>query len=63
MAEKSLVNDVAEMLGVAPDVLLLPVDPDVELVDELDELPHAASVTAASATRTANAALLFSKCM
>jgi hypothetical protein len=62
IAEKSLVNDVAEMLGVPADDVV-PAAPVDALVDELDELPHAASVTAPSATRTAIAALLLSKCM
>jgi hypothetical protein len=59
MAEKSLVNDDAETLGVAAAVLLAAVDvPAAELVPELeleleDELPHAATprlaVTASAA--------------
>jgi hypothetical protein len=59
MAEKSLVNDVAEMLGVElVDELV-----GVELVDDLFELPHAAIVTAAATPITTSATRLLSKCM
>jgi hypothetical protein len=62
MAEKSLVNDVAEMLGVAAADVVLDAD-DVLVVDELDELPHAASPRTASTARAAIATLLLSNCI
>lgn len=50
MAEKSLVNDVAEIDGVAAEVDVL-LDPEVELVElELDELPHPATNRPAATT-------------
>jgi hypothetical protein len=60
MALKSLVNAVAEMLGVeAADELLLVVD--VELDELEDELPHAAMPRLAQIASAAIKGLLFSK--
>jgi hypothetical protein len=62
IAEKSFVNDEAEMLGVgaAAEVLVeLLVEVD-EL--ELDELPQAATPTLAPSTSATTTSLLFSKC-
>jgi hypothetical protein len=63
MAEKSLVNDAVEMLGVDDDeelLLLLDEPPLLEL--ELDELPQAAMIRHAATRATAVISLLFSKC-
>jgi hypothetical protein len=62
IAEKLLVNCETEMLGVVVDELLLE-DDDVVLVFDLDELPHAATLTATTTASTAMAALLLSKCI
>jgi hypothetical protein len=64
IAEKSLVNDDAEMVGVDAVVELLLVDePDAAgaLELELDELPHAAMPALATTIRAAMTGLLFSK--
>jgi hypothetical protein len=64
IAEKSLVNDDAEMVGVAAVVELLLVG-GAELAGalelELDELPHAAIATLTTSIRAAMTGLLFSK--
>jgi hypothetical protein len=61
MAEKSLVNDEAETLGVGPELLL-----DGALADELElelelELPHADTATLAVIAIAASIVLLLSK--
>jgi hypothetical protein len=61
MAEKSLVNDEAETLGVGPELLL-----EGALADELeleldDELPHADKATLAVIAIAATIVLLLSK--
>jgi hypothetical protein len=67
IAEKSLVNESAEMLGAAAaDELLAvavpPDEPDDELDDELDELPQAATPMVAATARAATSGLRVRKC-
>jgi hypothetical protein len=64
IAEKSFVNDVAEIdgVGVLDEVELLDALLDDELDDEL-ELPHAATTMAAVTATTMRAALLLSTCI
>jgi hypothetical protein len=66
MAEKSLVNDEAETLGVGPELLLLLLEgalaDELELELELDdELPHADTATLAVIANAASIVLLLSK--
>jgi hypothetical protein len=63
MAEKSLVNDEAETLGVGPELLLAGALADeLELELELDdELPHADTATLAVIAIAASIVLLLSK--
>jgi hypothetical protein len=67
MAEKSLVNDEAEIVGTEPLDALLDVDgvlDELLVLLELElELPHAASANAAVIAHTAVTALPLSKCI
>jgi hypothetical protein len=66
MAEKSLVNELVEMLGAALDELELELAAGAELELELeldDELPQAATPTLAHNTSAVIIGLLFSKCI
>ena len=68
-AEKSLVNELAEMLGAAPpddeldmlDVAVPPADDELD-DDELDELPQAATPSVAVTARAATSGLRLRKC-
>ena len=67
MAVKSFVNELAEIVGVAPlldDVLDAVLDPPLELVVEvvLDELPQAAIAMPAMTAKAAAKALPLGKC-
>jgi hypothetical protein len=64
IAEKSFVNDVAEIDGVAAAVVVEVVELAVdELVDELLELPHAASANTTAAAAPTGATRVLRKCI